>query len=858
MNQLIIAPQGLTQHHAEELLKRYGENTIQERRTFTLLRSFFSQFHNTLILLLIAAAGISFVLGDKLDACFIAAIVFLNAGFGVYQEYKAEHALQKLKQLAVTMVRVLRDGREQVIDSRFLVPGDMMYLEEGAKIPADAELVESWGLEVNEAALTGESFPVAKHAEHEQTKYIAMGTIVSRGRCYARVTQTGAHTAFGKIAKTLSQISEEKTPLQKKLEIFARQIGVLGIFASIAVFIISLVYKKTLISSFLFAVSLAVAAVPEGLPAVVTITLAIGVERMARAKAVVRKLTAVEALGSVTIVATDKTGTLTTNTMRVKKLWVDGKDYDASSNDIPKKSVAFSHLLLDGMLCSTASFVEKVGHGSHDVVGDPTEGSLLLLSEQLGMHPLDVREEWKRIDELPFDVETKRMTVVVEKGKQTLVLSKGAPESILDMCSQWQHGARVVALTSAKKQEIRQEFEKFARQGLRIIAFSYKHHGVGNIESKQIFLGFVGIADPIRPEVLEAVRSAQRAGIHVVMITGDNPLTAEAIGIEGGIIRGGEDILIGSQIDDYTDAQLLEIIPHVRIFARTTPEHKYRLVKLYQQLGEVVAVTGDGVNDALALKQADVGVAMGMTGTDVAKETADMVITDDNLATIIHAVEHGRNIFIRIRNAVKFLLACNLGEVMYILIAVLFHLPVMSPLQILYINLITDGLPALALAFSPKDASVMRMRPAYAKEVLNPGDKQYLFIIGAVAALLTLLSQAPFLGEVRSQMSTTLAFTTLILLQHIVFIDAWISHKPLLKNLHLLKNRTFLIAFFLPFFIHPFVLYSPLARVFEVTGMRPIGFVLSFGAALVMLIILDIVKRKPFALHEVHKKKEIV
>ena len=490
-------------------------------------------------------------------------------------------------------------------------------------------------------------------------------TTVTYGRGYMRVTATGLNTRFGQIVKTLSQIKEVKTPLQKKLEVFTKQLGILGIIASIIVFLLSFVKEKNTVESFILAVSLAVAAVPEGLPAVMTIILSIGVERMAKRKTIVRKLNAIETMGSLTLVATDKTGTLTTNQMRVKKIWVDEREYDISSPP-HLSNHPFQKILLNSCLNSTASLVLKVDHGDFDVIGDTTEGALLLLAKDLGINYEEERKKWQTIEEIPFSAITKRMTIKTQGLKpktQKLIFSKGAPESILEISNYLQIGEEIHPLTPIKKKEIEKEFQKFAQKGLRLIAFSYKEEDKNKLEENHIFLGFVGIADPVRPEVKEAVEKAKKAGIKVVMITGDNELTAEAVGMETGIIQEGEDILNGKILNNYSDLELLKILPKVKIFARTSPEDKYRLVKLYQKMGEIVAVTGDGVNDALALKQADCGVAMGKTGTDVAKDTAHIVITDDNFATLISAIEEGRNIFIHIKNAIKYLLSCNIGEV---------------------------------------------------------------------------------------------------------------------------------------------------------------------------------------------------
>ena len=820
----------LSHREASALLQKFGPNEITAVHRYSLLKSFLGQFNNFLTLLLLAAGAISFLLGERVDAIFIFLIVGLNVGFGVYQEFKAEKSLEALKKITVTLVRVIRDDKEQTIDSKELVPGDLIYLEEGSKIPADAILIKTWNLEVNEASLTGESLPVIKHESRQEIREIFMGTVVSKGRSYAHVYRTGNDTNFGRIAQTLALIEEEPTPLQKKLAVFTRQIGIIGIIAAVTVFALSFLRDKNAFESFLFAVSLAVAAVPEGLPAVMTITLAIGVDKMSKEKAIVRKLNAIETLGSVTLVATDKTGTLTTNEMKVKKIWVDGKTYD-THHAAKLKSRAFDDLTLNGILCSTASLVLKVEPGHFDVIGDTTEGALLLMAKDLGMNPESIKAEWEVIEEQPFDATIKRMTVVVKKGGTKRTFTKGSPEAILEYCIHIFHDDKVIPLDDKKRSEINKEFEIYARKGLRMLAFA----------EDNVFLGFVGIADPVRPEVADAVKKAYAAGIRVVMLTGDSPLTAEAIGLETGIIRGGEDILTGAQIDEFSDEELLPILDKVRIFARISPNHKYRLVKLFQKKGEVIAVTGDGVNDALALKQADVGVAMGLTGTDVAKETADMVITDDNFATLIHAIERGRNIFNRIQSAIKYLLACNAGEIIYILVAVLGGVPVLLPLQILYINLFTDGLPALSLAFAPGDPDVMQRKPRKTMTLLERKDFWLIGFVGIFTALLAILSSILYKGNI----SLTMGFSVIILAQPFVLMSLWTTNKNIWKKPKLLLKPIFLASFLFPFLLHPILLYTPfLQRVFKVEPLNALSLMTVLLLSALILVFMEAWKLK--------------
>lgn len=849
MEQTSMFKRGLSPHKVQALFKEYGYNEISETRQFTLIKSIVGQFDNVLVLLLIAAGIVSLLVGKQIDSFFIFLIVILNAFFGLYQEFKAEKALSLLKKLSISTIRVIRDGKEHQIDSRFLVPEDIIYIEEGAKIPADCQIIESHNLEINEASLTGESLPVIKNIHDPDSNQLFMGTVVAKGRGYAQVLKTGDYTKFGTIAKTLSTIKESKTPMQKKLDLFTKQIGIIGILASLLVFILSFIQDKNLIESFIFSVSLAVAIVPEALPAVMTITLAVGVQRMAKKKAIVRKLNVIEALGSTTVIATDKTGTLTANQMKVKKIFVENNVYEMVNPPLLTNH-PFSKMVLNGILCSTTTLVTKVDHGKEfDIIGDATEGALLLMAHKVGMIPEIVREKWKTIDERSFNPVTKRMTMVVRRlslSKDSLhyVFSKGAPESILSICSQILIGNKAIPLTTHYVDQIESEFERFARQGLRMIAFSYKENISSNLEKGQVFLGFVGIADPVREEVKEAVRKTQEAGIKVVMITGDNPLTAEAIGIETGIIKEGEDIMTGTQLDNYSDQELMPIFAKVKIFARTSPEHKYRLVKLFQALGEVVAVTGDGVNDVLALKQADVGVAMGITGTDVAKETAHMIITDDNFATLVSAVEQGRNIFNRIKNVIKFLLASNMGKVIYIVLAVIFRLPILTALQLLYINFIADGMSALTLSFSPNDNKIMGDRPRRDMAILGKSDFKYIFFVGFVLAIFISFTWLPSFIFSQKSNAVTLLFTSIIIIRQFILIDLWLARRSILTHFHLLKKPVFLLGFFLPFVLHPFIIYNPFFQnVFSVTPLSFWYIVYTIFISILIFIPLELFKK---------------
>ena len=822
---------GITSEQARTLLTQYGLNVLEEGKKKTFFEKIFSQFNNFLTLLLIGAAVLSFFIGEAVDGGLILAIVILNALFGLYQEAKAEGAIAALKKMHVSKVRVMRDGQQIEIDSQFLVPGDLCFIEEGVKIPGDGRVAESMNLEINESALTGESLAVPKINGDE----LFAGTIVSRGRGHIEITKTGMQTKFGTIAKELSVIDDSQTPLQKKLAGLTRLIGIIGIIAAGAVFVISFLNGSGYFPAFLLAISLAVAVVPEGLPAVMTITLSIGVNEMSKKRSIIRRLSAIEALGSVTLIATDKTGTLTTNRMKVTELYVDDAKY--TNQNLPRIENHPFHLMIqNGVLCSTASLVYKHDHGTYDVLGDPTEGALLFLAQEMGMDITEERKKNKIIDEQPFDSMTKRMSVVVQHLRGVTLFSKGAPESILKICETIQKGNMTEKLTEGEKKKIEDRVNEWARKGLRVLAFAYlssidsvsrsfpvsahklRAAGIpGTPDTYRVtentltrepvnpltFLGMVAIHDAPRPEVREAVERAKKAGIRVIMITGDNEKTAEAIGVISGIIEEGDDILTGKQIEDYSDDKLLEILPRVKIFARTTPFHKHRIVKLYQQLGEVVAVTGDGVNDAIALKQADVGVAMGLVGTDVARETADMVITDDNFTSIVNAVEEGRNIIKNIKNAIQYLLACNVTEALVLIGGLLLGYPhILYPIQLLYINLVTDGIPALSLAFSPRDPHLMNTTPDKQLSLLKKHELTYIILVGVWGTLLILASFLLF--------SYAAAFTVLTLMQSFILLDLWLTHHPLHKNIQKLFSPLLLVSFGFPFVTQLLILRIPL------------------------------------------------
>lgn len=824
----MVRAQGITTDEAQTLFLRFGFNEINVKTKRTAISIFLRQFANFLAILLTIAAILSFVLGDRVDGFFILAIILLNSVLGFVQEYRAERALAALKKLAVVKTVVIRDGGEKEIDSKFLVPGDVIKVEEGDKIPADAKLLEAINLEVNEASLTGESLPVFKKADEEEHNNIFLGTIVVRGRALAIVEATGMRTRFGTIAKGLSEIEEEPTSLQLQLSRLAKQLALVALGASILVLLVGLFRGEAFLRIFLTSVSLAVAAVPEGLPVVLTITLAVGVHRMAKKFALVRKLSAIETLGTASIIATDKTGTITKNEMRVREIGIDQEIFRVDVHGVKPMNATIKQFFKASVLANTASLVFKHDKGSLDILGDPTEGALLLAAHDFGLSPMEMRDKGQLIDEFSFDSQRKTMSIIWkdppvqhqsnsgsvggEVQDEMFVYVKGAPETILDRSITILQGGKAKILADEQRRRIEAMFEDAAKRSLRVIAVAgkrwiHREKSKANrdeVESELTFIGFAALYDPPRPEVKEAAKEADMAGIRTIIITGDNEFTANAIATEVGLINLGEDILTGAQVDNLTDEEMLKILPNVRIFARTTPEHKHRIVKLYQRLGHVVAVTGDGVNDALALRQANVGVAMGIAGTDVAKEAADVIVTDDNYATIVRAIEEGRVIFDNIVKSVVYLASGNLGEILTILTAVILGLPpILFPVQILWINLVTDGLPALALAVDPKDPLIMSRKPrVLSQSIIGNSNAKFILAVGSGIASIVLLSFAlglVFLDETKAR---TIAFTLLIVLHvSVAFLVR--------KNHSLFSNRFLIVSVLIVLFLQALIIFVP-------------------------------------------------
>ena len=713
------AVKGLESKSAEKLREKYGENTLTQKKPKSMLRRFFDQFKDVMILILLAAAVVSFVIAcveqnpmEFFEPALILLIVVLNAIMGVAQESKAEKALAALKNLSAPHARVIRDGNESVIDAKALVPGDIIKLEAGDFVPADARLISSAALKSEESALTGESVPSEKNFAAEvaedaplgdRDNMVFSGCSITYGTALAVVTATGMDTQMGKIANLLEGEGEAQTPLQKKLANLGKYLGVVALVACAVVFIVGIVNGISPLEIFMTAVSLAVSAIPEGLPAIVTIVLSIGVQRMVKKNALIRRLPAVETLGSASVICSDKTGTLTQNRMTLTKAYADSAELEVISKD---NSEEVNRLLLYGALCCDGAVVMK-DDGSIQHIGDPTETAIVLAAQNKGYIKDEINARYKRVMEIPFDSDRKLMTTVVEMDGRFVVITKGAFDMMSPLCVKGD-------LKKAKKIT-----ESMSEDALRVLAISYKEIDAlpeeatpEALENNLIFMGLVGMIDPPRPEAKEAVAVCRKAGIRPIMITGDHVVTATAIARELGIFTEGDRAVTGAELDKMTDSELDSDVEGISVYARVSPENKIRIVKAWQRKGQVVSMTGDGVNDAPALKAADIGCAMGITGTDVAKGAADMTLTDDNFATIVDAVKEGRGIYANIKKVVGFLLGTNIGEVVAVFIAMLvWHESPLLSMQLLWINLVTDSLPAIALGMEAVESDVMDKAP---------------------------------------------------------------------------------------------------------------------------------------------------
>ncbi|PIN74396.1 calcium-translocating P-type ATPase, SERCA-type [Candidatus Woesearchaeota archaeon CG10_big_fil_rev_8_21_14_0_10_45_16] len=833
---------GLSLKETEERLHSSGLNELAREKHVNYLQILLEQFTSPLVLVLLAAIVISLFLHETADAIIITVIVVLNAIIGFRQEYKAEKAIEALQRLASPKARVIRAGKEMRIDSRYLVPGDIILLDTGDKVPADARLLEIFSLQTQEGSLTGESQPVSKTLDVLNTKtaladrinMVYSSTVVTKGRGTAVVTSTGMHSEVGKIATMIQESVREPTPLQKKLKTLGKYLTIAVVAVAVIVFIAGLLGGKPASEMFLTAVALAVAAIPEGLPAVITISLAIGVQRMIKRNALVRKLPSVETLGSVTVICTDKTGTLTHNEMTVRYVWsngsifkVTGSGYEASGDfklgEAKADTKMLQQLLKAGLLCNNAHFTLE--NGQRQVVGDPTEAALLVSAEKAKLDSKQLMKKEQRTDEIPFSSERKMMSVICGKISYT----KGAPDVVLEKCDKVLLKGQVVRLDRDLKKEIMQQNEVFASKALRVLGFAYNDSFTSkeSAESNMVFVGLQAMIDPPRKEVKEAIKVCKEAGIRVIMITGDQIMTAKAIaadlGIEGRAVSGLE----------LERIKLEKEIADIGIFARVNPEHKLDIVKALQKKGEIVAMTGDGINDAPALKKADIGISMGITGTDVAKEAADMILTDDNFTSIVNAVEEGRGIFDNIRKFVNYLLSSNLGEITVLLLASLFVLPLpLTAIQILWVNLVTDGLPAVALSRDPHAAGIMKRKPLPPKENIISRQLRWNIIslgvlMGVIVLILFWFYQASGLAKAQ-----TVAFTSLVLFE--------LTRLQIIRSeykLSLFSNGWLLSAVLGSLLLQLAVIYTPLAAWFGTVKLSLMDWIVMVAANVVLYLL---------------------
>ncbi len=794
---------GLTSREVNRLLKEDGLNLLPEPTLVSPLRIFFKQFKSFLVALLLFASLVSFVLSDVIDGILILAIVLINALIGFFQEVKAKSEIAALKKMVVQMTRVIRDGKETIIESKYLVVGDLVVLTSGDRITADGVTLSARGVSVDEASLTGESVPVAK----EEGDQLFMGTIVLSGHVTMKVLVTGERSRFGEIAKNLGLIKEEKTPLELKIEKFSVKLGVLAIGLIFIVFSTGIIMGQTQSEMFFSSMALAVAAVPEGLPAVLTIALAVGASRLAKKKVIVRRLASVEGLGSVEVICTDKTGTLTKNEMTVvglqttsgKEYKVGGVGYEVNGGIVNSGGIdkELEEILRGGVLCNSSSLAVEEGHGNrYKILGDTTEGALLILAKKAGMEINELRIENPIIDEIPFDSDRKMMTVVVGRESYT----KGAPEEII---------AKASNLNQAEKERFLKKTRELGEHGYRILAMAKKEFTQKwkreDLEKELLFLGILAIFDPPREEVKEAIRLCKEAGIKVVMITGDSPETARAIAEQVGIISPGQEVITADQVREYGNEVLVKNLENVSVFARMRPEDKLRIVDSFIMQGKVVAVTGDGVNDSPSLKRANIGVAMGVTGTDVAKEAADLIITDDNFATIVTAISEGRIIFSNLIKAIKYLLASNFGEILTVCIGIFAGLPlILSPLALLWINLVGDGLPALALAADPHDGRNMGKKISGGSGFLNKSEYYFIGVVGVFQAVVA-IGVFYYFWQYGKEAGRLAAFTAIVVLEGVV---AFLARGK--RNLF--SNRFLVLAVFGTIVMQVVILLVPSLR----------------------------------------------
>ena len=857
-------------------MTEYGSNELRKEKRSSPIKLFLEQFTDILIIILLIATGLSIAVGELIDALVIIVIVLATAVLGFVEEFRSEKAVEALKKMTAPTATVLRDGKEVKISTGQIVPGDVLLLYTGDKVPADARLIKSFNLKIDEASLTGESSPVNKKIDscgeetplNDRRNMAFTGTVVVYGRGEAVATSTGMNTEFGKIAKMVQMTEEEGTPLEKRTQSIGKWIGILSVAICVGVGVIGIVEGRNPIDMILWGISLAVAAVPEALPAIVTGALAVGMYRMAKVNTIVKKLPAVETLGCTSVICSDKTGTLTKGEMTVQRIYVNDQavkvtgvgyapdgEFLIENEKMDPKSEKLRALLTAATLCNDAKLEKDTATERWIIKGDPTEGALIIAAAKAGLWKEELEKQQPRIGEIPFSSETKRMTTVhVSSGKSKMAYMKGAPEIVLGKCAKFLTNGKVTRLTESDRAKILKVNEAMARQALRNLGFAYRELPETvdtydeKIEKDFVFVGTMGMIDPPREEVKDAIYTCKKAGINVVMVTGDHKLTAVAVAKELNLLGENEEegkVLTGEELEKISDEQLADIVQKVVIYARVSPEHKMRIVKAWKAKGQVVAMTGDGVNDAPALKMSDIGISMGLTGTEVTKEASDMVLTDDNFASIIKAVREGREIYDNIKKYLTYLMRCNVMEILVMFIAVV-SVPYLAKLfypaaraedvggatialtaaQLLWVNLTTDGLPAIALGIDPGDPDIMERKPRDPTESVFTRDvKIYLTLVPIIMSGLLLFGYFfyhPWEGAAQLTEARTQLLTAMILMELANAISARSLKYPVWK-VGLFKNKFLWYAVGSSFLLQLFVLYTPgVNAAFNVTAPEPL------------------------------------
>jgi len=859
------ADRGLSKAEASRRLMEHGPNELQAARRISPWAILFEQFKNILVLILLIAVVLSAFLGHSIEAIAIAVILLFAVLLGFVQEYRAERAIEALKRMAAPTATVIRDGEEMDMPARDLVPGDIIFIRAGDRIPADARLIEAVNLQIEEASLTGESVPVEKNTQPlpnielalgDRKNMVYAGTVATYGRGRGLVVATGMQTEFGKIAQLLQTVETGKTPLQENLDKVGHFLARVGIAVVVLIVGLGFFRGQPFLEILIFGIALAVAVVPEALPAVVTISLAIGVQRMVKRNALIRRLSAVETLGSTSVICSDKTGTLTKDEMTIRKIFAAGQMLEVSgagyaphgefsrNGSIVESSPALMTLLRAAVLASDAHLVQNSEGGQWHIKGDPTEGALIVAAAKAGLDKTDLDTRFPRVHEIPFTSETKRMTTLHTTPDGPVAYSKGAPEVILDSCTHQLTETGETELKQSGKEAILETGRQMASNALRVLALACKSNaGLENAERGMVFLGLVGMIDPPRPEAKSAVQTSEQAGVKAVMITGDHPLTAQAIARELGILKAGR-VVTGMELEAMSEVEFEREVENIEVYARVSPAHKLRVVTALQKKGHVVAMTGDGVNDAPALKKADIGIAMGITGTDVTKEAAAMTLTDDNFASIVAAVEEGRGVFSNIKKYLMYLLSSNIGEIVLMMGASLLGLPLpLSAVQILYVNLATDGLPALALAVDPFETNLMRRKPRNPRASIFTRPVVILMVVGGLwSATINFGLFAWTLNSGRSiEEAMTMTFVSLVLIQFFKAYNFRSDRNSVLERPF--SNRWLNLAILWELVLLALIIYLPFLRVpFGTFSLSLADWIIIVGLALTVSPVLELAK----------------